>query len=231
LTGIPGQRSMERLLAVTEIIKLTMVLTFICVVSAIVIVFTDFKTRDQILLKQQELENKALIKVTPAGYNFTRESRQFSECPDQYWIGTKGADTVYIFRIMIKGYSSLIKYLVCVDKNGTINGMTILSQTETPGLGARIQEVTCNKFIWTSLFKKREPGSPWFTRQFKDLSITKDINIETHTNEWHKLDNVEKVRLRSRNSVTAITGATITTSAIVRGIESQARAHLKALRG
>ena len=215
----------------TEIIKLTMVLTFICVISAIVIVFTDFKTKDQILLKQQELEKKALIKVTPAGYNFTKESREFSECPDQYWIGTRGNDTVYIFRIMIRGNSSLIKYLVCVDKNGTIKGMTILCQAETPGLGARIQEVTCNEFIWASLFKKREPGSPWFTRQFKDINITKDISIETHTNEWYKLDNIEQARLRSKNSITAITGATITTNAIVRGIESQARAHLKALRG
>ena len=125
----------------------------------------------------------------------------------------------------------MIKYLVCVDKNGTIHGMTILDQTETPGLGARIQEVTCNKFIWKSLFRKREPGLPWFERQFKDLNITKDINIETRANEWYKLDEDMQTKLRSNNSITTITGATITTNAIVRGIEIQARTNLKALRG
>lgn len=214
-----------------ETIKFTMALTFICVVSAVVIVYTDFKTKNQIILKQQELEKKALTKVTPAGYSFSKESKRCPEGPDQYWIGTRDNDTVYIFKITSKGYSSLIKYLVCVNKNGIIKGMTILDQAETPGLGARIQEITCNQFIWTSLFGKREPGFPWFESQFKDLNITKDINIETHTIEWSKLDENMQARLRSSNSITTITGATITTEAVVRGIETQARAHLKALRG
>jgi len=60
----------------------------------------------------------------------------------------------YAFIARGAGYSSVIATMVGVDTTGAIVGLQVLSQQETPGLGARIEEV------------KYGEKDPWFQRQF-----------------------------------------------------------------
>lgn len=60
----------------------------------------------------------------------------------------------YAFIARGAGYSSVIATMVGVDTTGNIVGVQVLSQQETPGLGARIEEV------------KYGEKTPWFQRQF-----------------------------------------------------------------
>ena len=83
-----------------------------------------------------------------------------------------------------------------VDSNGTIQGVAILEHSETPGLGARINEI--------------RPGEsePWFLKQFKGknaraIAIKKDID--------------------------AITGATISSKAVVDAINKTVSSFMSSL--
>ncbi|MDZ7722958.1 MAG: RnfABCDGE type electron transport complex subunit G [candidate division KSB1 bacterium] len=86
------------------------------------------------------------------------------------------------------GYSSMIETMVGVDTTGTIVGMKVLSQTETPGLGTRIEEV------------KYGEEKPWFQQQFIGLDAD-SVALE-----------------QNGGSIQAITGATISSQAVTRSV-------------
>ena len=107
-----------------------------------------------------------------------------------------------------EGYSSTIKTMVGVTTDGEIIGLKILSQKETPGLGARIEEVASSKTL-KDLFrrgakkeKKEEKDAeekPWFQKQFIGKK-PEDLYIE-------KMD--------------AITGATISSEAVIDSVREK----------
>lgn len=215
----------------TDIIKLTSVLTVITLAAAAAIAVTNSKTKDRIAEQQENAQKIALQQIMPP--NVTIEQRQGGAdgTPDQYWISQNGSDSLYAFKISSRGYAADIKYLVSLDSKGTIYGMTVLEQSETPGLGSRVQEVLSKNYIWNGLFGKGEAGLSWFTEQYKGINIFKQIGINKSVGEWHKLADSDRQKLISENSITAITGSTISTRAVTRGLESKARDYLNALRG
>ena len=213
-----------------DIIKLSVVLTVISVIAALAIAATNVKTRDLILEQQRLAESNALQQIMPEGVKITEKSGQGQE-PQQYWVGTYGDETLYAFKIASRGYSSDINYFVSVTPEGIIKGMAVLEQGETPGLGSRVQEVISKKYVWNGLFGKKEAGSHWFTEQFSGINISQEINIDKSNGEWHKLDESQRQKLQSSNAITAITGSTISTRAVTRGLQTQARAYLNAIQG
>lgn len=94
----------------------------------------------------------------------------------------------YAFRASSYGYSSPIESLVGVDSMGTIVGLKILSQAETPGLGTKVQEIR---------YGEKEP---WFTRQF----IGKNAARVAVTNDG--------------GEIVTITGATVSSRTVVRAV-------------
>ncbi len=216
----------------TDIIKLTVVLTVTGVAAAVLIAFTNSKTEAKIRDQAIQAQTSALENIMPPGVTITEMNGAAEKgLPPQYWTGINGTDTSYAFKAGSFGYSSTIYFLVCVSSDGKIQGMSILEQNETPGLGTRVQEVISNKYLWNGLFAKKEASSPWFTDQFKGVNIFKPVTIEKSYGEWHKVDENSRKKLLESNAVTAITGATVSTRAVVSGIESQAKKYLNAIKG
>lgn len=214
----------------TEILKITLTLTVTAVISAAIVSAVEFKTKDRIESAREQSEVKILKDIMPSDFSISEITGQCAECPQIYWIGSKGNDSVYVFEISEKGYSSYIDYLVCVDKVGKINNLIILNQNETPGLGAKIQEGNFRNYIWTSL-KNKANRIPWFTEQFKGLNINKEITVDKISGDLNDANSATLHRSQSDNSITAITGATKTSIAVINGINTQARTFLKAIRG
>ena len=94
----------------------------------------------------------------------------------------------YVFQITEKdGYGGDIVFMVGIQNDGTVNGISILSIDETPGLGMNAKEDT-------------------FKSQFND----KKVNLFTYT----------KTGSTSSSEIDAISGATVTTKAIVNGVNA-----------
>ena len=85
-----------------------------------------------------------------------------------------------VFKASGKGYSSVVETIVGMLKDGTITAIKVLSQNETPGLGARVTE-------------------PSFTGQFKQINIS------------------------GLDSVSAVTGATISSRAVINSVMLKAK--------
>jgi electron transport complex protein RnfG len=104
-----------------------------------------------------------------------------------------------------KGYSSDIETMVGMEPDGTITAIKILNQNETPGLGSRITEVKDDTTIFDFLMGKRkaEFNKPWFQEQFSDKRVS-------------GLDDIQ-----------AITGATISSRAVIDSVNIKAQEILK----
>ncbi len=165
--------------------------------------YVYIKTEPIIQANRSAVDPKVLSAVLP-GMDGGYELKGSTEFP--YYIGYKdpGKTVVggYIFTASGKGYSSTVKTLVGVDTTFTIVGARVTSQQETPGLGDKLIEI--------------KPGatSPWFTDQFKGLSIKDKIAVK-----------------KDAGTIDALTGATISSRGVANSIQTGLKNMQAALTG
>ncbi len=207
-----------------NIIKPAILLATVAFSASLLLIMVRGVTYPVILQQERDRERNALMMVLP-GYEIG-ESRVVALGSGEqfrFWIGEKIVDdevlTGYAFISTNYGYSGDIKSMVGVDENNIMLGISIVQQSETPGLGARVNEKASSETIWGVILGKsygREGiTEPWFQEQFKGIDLNKKITIVKHgiwTSDMR--DN-----LLDQNAVSAITGATITTKAISGGLK------------
>lgn len=191
-----------------NILRFVLVLFLVNLVAASILAGVYFVTKPKIEAREQLLREEALRQVMPESVGDRLEAVE-ENGEIKYWRVFKGSgdrERGYVFIAKKYGYSSVIETMVGVKKDGTITGITVLSQNETPGLGAKIVEVVSDKTILKALkeifSKDKAPEKevlPYFTEQFKGLNI-RDIELSEH-------------------GIHAITGATITSKAVVDSIK------------
>ena len=175
-----------------DIIKIGCVLMAYTLVVSVALAFVNIKTLPLIEKNKTAAENSARMEVLPnmaGNYELKGDESDFP-----YWIGYRDKDKSeiggYIFIASRSGYSSTIESMVGVNVNGTITGVKILFQQETPGLGARAEEISHGENV------------PWFTGQFTGKSLKDDIRV-----------------VNDSGIIDSITGATITSRAITDSIK------------
>ncbi len=116
----------------------------------------------------------------------------------------------YSFKAYGKGYSSTIETIVGVDLTGTICGVKITYQQETPGLGAKVMEVASQNTLWDVVGGSAVDETdmrPWFQVQFEGRGAEELVVVKNSTED----------------GILAITGATISSEAVTgsirRGLE------------
>ena len=124
-----------------EIIRLTVVLTCVCMVAGLALSFVNAATKDARAYQDRlELLN-ALNMVLPEHDN--EPDKDIVDIDGTNYFLSKKADTIngVAFKTSTeKGYSGLIEIIVGVQTDGKIIAIGILSQKETPGLGSKIAQ-------------------------------------------------------------------------------------------
>ena len=186
-----------------DFIKLGFALLAVTFIAGFVLHTAYEKTKPMIEEIQRSQEAAARKEVLPETAEFNpvkmQEDKEDSFLIDntvenRYWVGLdkEGKETGFVIKIYAYGYDPMpIIAMAGLKKDGTLIGLKIIAQKETPGLGARIQETV------------EEAGAPvvWFTRQFQGL--------KAGAIEVIKGDVPEGV-----NGIAAITAATITSKAV-----------------
>ena len=153
-------------------------LAIIVIVSVVLLMVVNSITSPIVKNMQVEEIENTLRSIFP-------EMSEYDELEDEvYIIYEDGEKAGYAFMASGSGYGGNIDILVGLDSGFGIKGVSILSQTETPGVGNKITESS-------------------FTDQFKGLSAS-DIALKS---EGGKID--------------AITGATISSRAVVDAVKEK----------
>lgn len=169
-----------------KLIYYGLVLAFVAGLCGSVLGYVYLATKPRIEMIKDEQLKSSLELVLPGVDGFSEKSVK----GQTYWVGLSGGKTRgYVFKVESDGYSSNIELLVGVSPDGVVQGVRVLYQQETPGLGARIEEVRVGE------------ESAWFMRQFKG-----------------KKGEQLKLR-KYGGLVDGVTGATVSSEAVSKGIE------------
>jgi electron transport complex protein RnfG len=173
------------------------ILGVICVVATGLLAVVNLLTAPRIAQQAEEELQSSLKDVLPQASRFETVNQEYYLAWD-----ANGQKAGVAFIAVKKGYSSEIQTLVGMQLDGTITAIKILSQNETPGLGTRVTEVK-NDLTFIDLFRgKKKNGQvlPWFCEQFRGRNSS-DLS-----------------------SVQAITGATISSRAVIDSVKEKAAA-------
>jgi len=190
-----------------NILRFVLVLFLVNLVAAAILAGVYTVTRPKIEAQKKMAEAKALREVMPESVGNRLEKVEDGDAG--YWKVFKDENyrpSGYVFIAKKYGYSSVIETMVGIKRDGSITGVRILNQNETPGLGAKIVEILSDKTLKSALkglfSGKKEPEKnilPYFTEQFKGVNV-KNIDI---------------------SNIDAITGATISSKAVVESIREK----------
>jgi len=150
-----------------EALKFGLILAIVCVVAGVFLAGVNRLTKSLILARAEEEKSASLKEVLPQAYNF--EAVKEGDNTLCYRAYDRNKNIIGVaFIASAKGYSSTIETMVGMLNDGTINAIKILQQNETPGLGARIQEVKDDVTIFAALTGRRSAVSqrPWFQQRF-----------------------------------------------------------------
>jgi len=127
-----------------DIIKSGLALFAITVIFTVILAATNLMTSDVIAQAQNEGRQSSMIYVLPEAQTFSATVDMGNEAGLLgYTVAfADGVPVGVIMEVSVTGFSPNLIFLVGVDLDGTVTGMDVLSHAETPGLGARITEVT-----------------------------------------------------------------------------------------
>ena len=153
----------------SNLFKFGLILGVICLAATLVLAVTYEITKPKIEAQFKAEEQSALKSIMPSADSFSEKAMDGIE----YFEALKGKAVIgYCVRVAGNGYNGYIRMIAGVDLNGTIEGVAVLEHSETPGLGAKINEI--------------RPGEsePWFLKQFKGknvgtIAIKKNIDAIT----------------------------------------------------
>jgi electron transport complex protein RnfG len=201
----------------TNIVKSTLIMALITFVASMALSHINKITLPNIQRQEREKQESALKTVLP-GYRITeKKTADTPDGPFTYWIGEKQREETvargYAFITEKSGYSGPVRSMVGIDERGTVLGIVILQQTETPGLGARCIERASTETFFDYILGRTapvKPPPPWFQVQFTGLDATKKIEI-LKRGDWTPSLRDELIE---KNAISAITGATITSRTV-----------------
>lgn len=199
----------------SNLARLSIILAIVTAIAAFVLAEIYTITKPKIELQKKAKIRDALQKVLPEAGDISPVAREVPVKDDEgnilytkqevdFYKGYAREDTnkiiSYAFKASGKGYSSVIETMVGIDTTGQIRKIEIISQQETPGLGAKCEE--------------SEPfeGDHWSTRQFQGKTI-----------DQLKVD-------KDGGPIVSITGATITSRTITNSIRDRMKELLPQLK-
>lgn len=131
-----------------DIVRYGIILTLICAVSGASLALVYSKTSVIIEARKQEASMKAMAIVLPEATDFVKvEDAELAAVSSgktgvlEAYLGSSadGPEGV-IVKVESNGYGGAIIMLVGVDNDGVCNGLQVISQTETAGLGSKITD-------------------------------------------------------------------------------------------
>lgn len=156
-----------------DFIRPTLVLLIICVVAGTVLSLIYTQTAPLIAENKLKAEGEARRLVLPDADFFYPVSDSSTVL---YYEGFSADSALvgYVFSCVQYGYSSDVKTIVGLTPDLMIQAITVVSQSETPGLGAN-----CTKPDFTAQFSGKNPADIYVDKDGGDIQSLTGATITT----------------------------------------------------
>ncbi len=174
---------------IKEVIKPAAILFVICVAVSAALAGTNLLTADRIAQAAVQKAEESRMVVLPEAEAFQEKEGE----DGTHYIGLskeapEGVVVGYVFETESKGYGGTVKVMTGINTEGNITGVIVLSHSETPGLGANAEKET-------------------FRDQYQQPVANLTGGIQ-----------VVKFQAPNEGEIQAMTGATITSTAVTNAV-------------
>ena len=123
--------------------------------ASALLVIGNVSTKDVIALRHAEDVQQMLSEVIPATFhdNDLLNDKFVLEGKDIYQARLNSEVSAVAFQVAEPGYSGIITVIMAVDKNATLLGIRVVSHTETPGLGDKME---ASRSDWVYSFEGKQ---------------------------------------------------------------------------
>ncbi len=182
-----------------ENLRLGFTLLIITAIAALFLGVANAATKDAIAMNSR-INSEDLAALLP-GSDSIKTSEVKAEGAVSEVLEAYSGDELkgYVIKVASKGFHGDIEFMVAINNEGMQTGIKILSQSETPGVGAKIE-------------------LPEFQEKFKDKSTEEELKVV-------------KTASSKENEIEGITGATISSNAVVAGINEAVNFYKSAIKG
>lgn len=156
---------------IESVSKNSLILGAFALITASLLALTHLSTKEKIAESERAAAQKALFEVLPEDRHDNDLLNSTRPIPAEYWsaLGLKNGGDLHIARqngeitavivpaVAPDGYSGDIRMIVAINADGTVSGVRVLSHTETPGLGDKID---LNKSNWILSFDGKSLKQP-----------------------------------------------------------------------
>jgi len=199
-----------------------LVLLIIAGAAGVGLSFVDNLTKGPIQAAQSKRleEGQKLAFPSASSFGELKKLETDGKTIEYYEVFDEGKNVIgYELLYSVGGYQSRIKVLTGIEPDGKVVAIRVLEQAETPGLGAEVDALPSNKSLLcaiVSLFspepEKEESNIPWFQAQFSGKTPEDLIVVKT----------------KDPKHITALSGATITSTAVTKAVKEPIELFLKA---
>ncbi len=128
--------------AKSSLLNMALCLTAVCLVCAALLGFVYVATEEPIRAAAAAEAQASIARVLPEGGEISEEMTCGAEGVDAYFVqtGSDGSVTAYAVKTTTGGFGGPITLMVGVLPDGTVYNTSVLSHSETPGLGAKCTE-------------------------------------------------------------------------------------------
>ena len=179
-----------------EILRVGFILFAITAVAALVLAYVNSLTRPIIIEQEENKMAEAMFEVLP-------DADDFEEIPIEASDATSvrrfyKSDAGYVVMAMPSGYGGEISMMVGVDNDLKVTGISIISQSETAGLGAK-----CTEKEWQDQF----------------IGKTENITVSKNGAKDNEIDAISSATITSKAVTKGVNDAIDAVKAIIGGDE------------
>ena len=146
------------------ILRLTIVLFLVSAITALVLGLVNHVTADRIEAINSENKASAMQEVLPADEYLPVKYEGDDKNVADIYQAVSGDTLGYVVQVTSSGFGGDVEMMVGVDFNGSVTGISIISHSETSGLGA----------VAASNTSAGESFRGQFAGQSGELAVTKD---------------------------------------------------------
>lgn len=123
-----------------ENLKLGAILLVITSIAGLLLGFANDFTKEAIL-ENSKINKDDLRVIMPEATGIVDSSLETTETISEIYTAVKGEEEIgYVFKVTTKGFHGGVDLVVAVSNEDKVTGIKVLAHSETPGLGARIEE-------------------------------------------------------------------------------------------
>lgn len=172
-----------------ENFKLGIILAIITSIAGVLLGLANNVTKAAIA-ENSKLNKEDLAILMPLATSVEETDKELEGNILEILEGKNGSEGVgYLFKVTTKGFHGAVELMIGISSEGTMTGIKVISHSETPGLGAKIDEEK-------------------FTSRFKDVPIDKGISmVKTSPASESEVEGVTGATISSKAVGTAVNEA------------------------